>query len=768
MTDDAPPSQRAEGNYIAQADRGGIATVNVTLSDSLTSLEKRNRVEMLRKVKQRVEQKLKASLYNNFMLNATFEYWSDVIIHAREIEYSDSVENDILCCFDDNDGRLLILGEPGSGKTILLYSLANSLIDRSINDVSQGIPVILNLSSWSSNPKDLDEWILDELYKKYDVSNNLSRKWIGGNAFILLLDGLDEVAKEIRLDCVKKINEFRLNYHSQMVICAREQEYEAIGEKLTLQGAVFIQPLSEEQVDLYLSQAKLEGLRVAVQKSQQLQSLLRNPLTLDIMSRTYCDVSSESISDFIDEAIVKQPEGDIFDYSSFRQKLFANYIQRMFEHHSSKSIDTRRSLSTSTHISTKSKRAPDQEETLHRLAWLAHQMVNHDETILFLENLQPSWLEKRGQRYLYRILVFIVLSLLGGFVVGGGRWLVSGMTTSFLEAFLLGSGTVLFFNYIAAMRNIQPVQKLRFSEASMIGGIRTFTNSGFIAGLIVGTKNLGKSTMSTIDTVSTILGVTFGYLAVWFIAGIVVFVLYLKSGRQREVLRTFFLFTSRTKKTRRFLDEMEEVDFYPVPKRPFRLALFIMSLLFVPVLALVDRITFLLNGYLAITFGSILMFGLSAIAIGVLGPGVYFGLTGEVVDERDEVNQGITRSIRTAVLGGLLSGVGATLLVGNLWARLFDTPGTLLNLPVGFFLIGFSAIYLGFLRLGGSAFFQHYTLRFVLSLWGYTPYKYKDFLDYASNILFLRKLGGGYEYIHRDLMEHFAQMYSKITAREQT
>ena len=148
--------------------------------------------------------------------------------------------------------------------------------------------------------------------------------------------------------------------------------------------------------------------------------------------------------------------------------------------------------------------------------------------------------------------------------------------------------------------------------------------------------------------------------------------------------------------------------------------------------------------------------------IGIVGPGIYFGLTGESIDQRDEVNQGIKRSIRTAVFGGLLSGIGATLLAGNLWARFFDTPGTLLNLPVGFFLIGFSATYLGFLRLGGSAFFQHYTLRFLLILFSYTPFNYRHFLDYASDLLFLRKLGGGYEYVHRDLMEYFAEVYSEV------
>jgi hypothetical protein len=39
---------------------------------------------------------------------------------------------------------------------------------------------------------------------------------------------------------------------------------------------------------------------------------------------------------------------------------------------------------------------------------------------------------------------------------------------------------------------------------------------------------------------------------------------------------------------------------------------------------------------------------------------------------------------------------------------------------------------------------------------GYAPLHCGRFLDYATERIFLRKVGGGYIFIHRLLLEHFA------------
>ncbi|MCK4811544.1 MAG: hypothetical protein KAS74_04670 [Methanosarcinales archaeon] len=45
-------------------------------------------------------------------------------------------------------------------------------------------------------------------------------------------------------------------------------------------------------------------------------------------------------------------------------------------------------------------------------------------------------------------------------------------------------------------------------------------------------------------------------------------------------------------------------------------------------------------------------------------------------------------------------------------------------------------------------------------LWrnGFAPLNYVRFLDYAAGCIFLRKVGGGYIFVHRLLLEYFASL----------
>ena len=133
------------------------------------------------------------------------------------------------------EGRtLLILGEPGSGKTITLLKLAESLIARTETDLTLPIPVVLNLSSWASKKQAITEWLVQELHEKYYVSNSLSKAWVEEQQLLLLLDGLDEVKAEHRNACVRALNQFMQTHGiTEMAVCSRIRDYELLSERLT-------------------------------------------------------------------------------------------------------------------------------------------------------------------------------------------------------------------------------------------------------------------------------------------------------------------------------------------------------------------------------------------------------------------------------------------------------------------------------------------------------------------------------------------------------
>jgi hypothetical protein len=62
------------------------------------------------------------------------------------------------------------------------------------------------------------------------------------------------------------------------------------------------------------------------------------------------------------------------------------------------------------------------------------------------------------------------------------------------------------------------------------------------------------------------------------------------------------------------------------------------------------------------------------------------------------------------------------------------------------------------LAYGGYACLSHFALRVVHWRNGSIPWNYARFLDYCAERIFLRKVGGGYIFIHRMLMEYFASL----------
>lgn len=68
-----------------------------------------------------------------------------------------------------------------------------------------------------------------------------------------------------------------------------------------------------------------------------------------------------------------------------------------------------------------------------------------------------------------------------------------------------------------------------------------------------------------------------------------------------------------------------------------------------------------------------------------------------------------------------------------------------------------------FLSFGGSAVLKHYALRLILWLTGATPSlpQFIPFLDHCAKLILLKKVGGGYIFIHRTLLEYFAGLPSQ-------
>ncbi|MCL4262707.1 MAG: hypothetical protein KJ069_05810 [Anaerolineae bacterium] len=287
----------------------------------------------------------------------------------------------ILDAFLEADRALLILGAPGSGKTITLIDLARALIARARADETQPLPVILHLASWAEKRDPLEKWIEAELTAKYQIPEALGRQWVEDNDLILLLDGLDEVASRQQVACVRAINHFRQTHGLMgIVVCSRQDEYQALNIPLKLSGAVLLQPLSLAQIEEYLTAV---GLPSPESDHALFRELGQSPLMLRLLSET-----GKS------ETAVPSPAR-----TDLRSQIFDTYVNQML---------TRRGSLT---------HSPAQTQTW--LVWLARQMSVHNQTMFLIEQIQPSWLPTPHHQRLF----VLTSRLIDGFSLAFVIWM---------------------------------------------------------------------------------------------------------------------------------------------------------------------------------------------------------------------------------------------------------------------------------------------------------------------------------------------------------
>ncbi|HUM68438.1 MAG TPA: NACHT domain-containing protein, partial [Chloroflexota bacterium] len=235
---------------------------------------------------------LEKAVGETMLLDVAWERYDTAVAHPWQelLETAQPTAADIPGVFTATDRALLILGSPGSGKTITLIALARTLISRAHAEATQPIPVILNLASWAENRSSLADWVVAELTAKYQVPRNLGRDWLEADDLILLLDGLDEVTPHHQAACIQAINQFRQTHGlTGIVVCSRLVDYQSAQTPLKLSGAIRLLPLSSTQIEAYLTAVHIptDRARHAIVRDSILGEMVQSPLMLRVLSDSY-------------------------------------------------------------------------------------------------------------------------------------------------------------------------------------------------------------------------------------------------------------------------------------------------------------------------------------------------------------------------------------------------------------------------------------------------------------------------------------------------
>lgn len=379
-----------------------------------------------------------------------------------------------------------------------------------------------------------------------------------------------------------------------------------------------------------------------------------------------------------------------------RDHLFARYVNRMFEHRRIRGRYT-------------------SDQIARGLVWLGKLMQRNAQTVFHIEHLQPSDLSGKAVRALYvRCFQFVF-------------WILVASTFGF------SCGLSIYY-------------------------ITNSLNSGIGAGLsygIVGALGLWMAMTTSYQLKSRVwLGILFGWaigITVWIF--IQHFLISLALGLSTGLV-TVFAFRRiehdaysntlaspvlKINTSRKRLGWSWRNGLVGFRKRlPFGLV-------------------FGLAGGLTVGFPFGWTLGLAvgialSLTVAVVGA-ISYGMVDINIEPISKPNEGILRSLENAIRFGSVSGIWLGIVLGYL-VGLLSSPIQGIIAGCSFFIAGF--VVAGIVA-GGYPVLQHYILRILLHWNENVPLGYANFLNLAVYHIFLRRIGGGYIFIHRLLLEHFAE-----------
>jgi hypothetical protein len=131
---------------------------------------------------------------------------------------------------------------------------------------------------------------------------------------------------------------------------------------------------------------------------------------------------------------------------------------------------------------------------------------------------------------------------------------------------------------------------------------------------------------------------------------------------------------------------------------------------------------------------------------------------------------GTSNGLFYALLAGLIYCMLAAFKKAVRADKPYPNPGIKLSLENALVVFLLAAVIgglsVGALAMGVSSAIKHYVLRFTLCHTGCIPPNFIKFLDHCARLILLKKVGGGYIFIHRMLIDYFADLPAREKSGE--
>jgi hypothetical protein len=253
----------------------------------------------------------------------------ELVVHWRAGRETGEL-TDVVRAFADAPHRLVVVGEPGSGKTGMSMLLALELLRR---PAPERVPVILQASSWDP-AENLHSWIIATLAEQYPFLGNEGRygptavrELVRQQRILPILDALDEMAEEQRAGALDAV--VRDSATHPWVISCRTAEFEAANAAGVVRDAQVVRllPVDADDAAGYLHDAADNNVErwepvlaeLVEGGDRPVVAALRTPLMLFLARTSYAHPSTDprELLTFTEARQVEQHLLDTFTRRAF-------------------------------------------------------------------------------------------------------------------------------------------------------------------------------------------------------------------------------------------------------------------------------------------------------------------------------------------------------------------------------------------------------------------------------------------------------------------
>lgn len=230
---------------------------------------------------------------------------SELVVHWQAGQESGEL-SEVIRAFADRPRRLVVVGEPGSGKTGMCLLLTLELLRR---PAPERVPVILQASSWDP-AENLHTWIIQTLAERYPFLGNETRygptavrDLVRRHRILPILDALDEMAEEQRVETFDAIARDSAAQHPWVISC-RTTEFETANAAGVVRDAQIVRLLAvdadaaagyllDAAADISLDRWEPVLAELTAGGDRPIVQALRTPLMLFLTRTSYAHPSTE-------------------------------------------------------------------------------------------------------------------------------------------------------------------------------------------------------------------------------------------------------------------------------------------------------------------------------------------------------------------------------------------------------------------------------------------------------------------------------------------